>query len=360
MGIIKKLQLFYKAWKGNLSIDELSGLCAQCEDKLDKGLLSAQECLKMCFRRNLTEAEAETVAKSSWAVQNLYLQTVRDCELSEAEQAMLVRQMPWDMTKQFPAPLNDELAAELFAGKDARKIVAYCRQFVLPEKLELELIDNYRRSLTDESFAMPYGFLEKKLNGWKEALHRYLTANFSQGRMAGEASQQALLALNEAAMTVALMKCADILHNPLSEKTLTALIEGKNEEAIRVLLRESYLPTKVSPALTKCLPQLKYQDNIATLRHALAKVENELGRFLGAESPSANEFTAVQEYITHVGTEEQKAEFLEVWLLPMLYGEISPYMCAWVAYYYPEKAQQAYKVLREYAKSCAKKYKKRV
>lgn len=311
---------------------------------------TAQWLLKMYFKEPLRQEEMDLLVSSEYmTAQDIWLKAVKHREMSDIEQDGLVRQMPWNILREFPRELSKDYVAILFAERNPEKIVAYCRYFVLPEKFEKMLIEKYQQSLSENDTKMQYSKFGKSLiNGWGEALEVYLDGPYYQDkRLTSKDVQQKLLALNDEKITEKLILRCTIVENRLHGDTMWTLIEQNNVEAMRLLLRESYL--NGSRALinffNEKMPQLEAQYCISQHRRNLYEVEQRDGKFYGALIFTEREHRLVMKH--RLTAPDEMDEFVETHIKPLLLTRaFGPCMCAYIAYHFPQLADEALRNLQ--------------
>lgn len=313
----------------------------------------ARQLLKLYFKGHLQQAEADILVNSHMSVQYLWVETMRGKNLTDIELEMLVRRLPWYFTWTFPVRLSAVYLDILFAECNPKKIVAYCRDYCLPEEFENKLLEKYRQSITLPDVKMQYTKLGgRQINGWAEALERYLGPGYDKSeRFASKDVQLKLLMMQNADLTNALIKRCSIAKNILDGDVVWYLVEQHNEDALRLLLRESYLPNIMSllQKIEREMPQLKVPLAIAQYRREIYLIEQEKGMFLGALSFFPREHNIVCKYLETPETD--KAKFAELYILPWL-DKFRPCMCAYVAYHFPYLADKALAVTEDFSATC--------
>lgn len=309
--------------------------------------------LKLYFKGHLQQAEADVLVNSHMSAQGLWVESARGKVLTDIELEMLVRRLPWYSTWNFPVQLPAVYLDILFAECNPEKVVAYCRDFSLPEEFEKKLLEKYRQSLTLPDVKMQYTKLGgRQINGWAEALEKYLCFGYDKReRFASKEVQQKLLTIQNADLTNALIKRCSIAENVLNDSVVWSLVKLHDENALRLLLRESYLPNimMLLRKLKQEMPQLEVPLAIAQYRREIYLIEQEKGVFLGALSFLPYEHNIVCKYLE---TEESdKAVFAELYILPWL-SKFRPCMCAYVAYHFPYLADRALAVTQDFAATC--------
>ena len=313
----------------------------------------ARHLLKLYFKGHLQQAEADILVNSHLSAQELWVETVRDKSLTDIELEMLVRRLPWYFTWTFPVQLSAVYLDILFAESNTKKIMAYCRDFSLPEEFEKKLLEKYRQSLTLPDVKMQYTKLGgRQINGWAEAIEKYLHFGYgTDKRFASKDMQKKLLMMQNAALTNALIKRCSIVRNILHDDVVWYLVEQPNEDALRLLMRESYLPNimLLLQKIEREMPQLKVPLAIAQYRREIYLIEQEEGMFLGALSFFPREHNIVCKYLETPETD--KAKFAELYILPWL-DKFRPCMCAYVAYHFPYLADKALAVTEDFSATC--------
>ena len=309
---------------------------------------TAQWLLKMYFRKPLRQEEMDLLVSSKYTTaQDVWLDAAKHRKMSNIEQDGLVRSMPWNSLRKFPRELPDDYIAVLFAERNPQKIVAYCSYFVLPEKFEKMLIEKYRQSLNEKDAKMQYCKLGiSRINGWGEALEAYLEGPYYTGvRFASKEVQKQLIELNDQSLIEKLILRCSIVENCLHGDTMWALIEQNNVEAMRLLLRDSYLngSSALINFFNEKMPQLEFQEYISMHRRNLYEVEQRCGELLGALTFTEREQRLVMKH--HSTAPDEIDEFVETYIEPLMHT-FGPCMCAYIAYYFPQLADKALKTLQ--------------
>ena len=332
-----------------MSIDEFSFLVGLVDDNafLAKSTMQmwAKKLLRIYFRHPLQKQQADILAKASLTVQDVWLESVCGRKLTDIELEMLVERMPWHSFRRFPQWLPEEYLQILFATRNPRKIVAYCREFALPLKFEKMLIEKYRCSLQKNDAKMTiFKFGRKEVNGWREALEAYLSG-VGDEKMTSCESQKMLLDLADDDLLYMLIERCSISSELLHQDVIWSLVEQHKTEALRLLLKVSSIPN--IPALIikleQKIPELKYQYYIAEKRYRCRIKELENGVFIGAIAPKPKELDLLLKYDKY--SADEKDEFAQIYLLPWLHT-FSPSMCAFMAYYFPQYAEDIWKALK--------------
>lgn len=356
MDTIKKISFLWKVLRGTLSIEEFSYLIGLVDTVFARQTAEcrfAKLLLKLYFKGHLQQAEADVLINSNMSAQDLWVEAVRGKTLTDIELEMLVRRLPWYFTWTFPVQLSAVYLDILFAECNPEKIVAYCCDFSLPEEFEKKLLEKYRQSLTLPDIKMQYTKLGgRQINGWAEALEKYLRFGYdTDKRFASKDMQKKLLMIQNADLTNALIKRCSIARNILHEDVVWYLVEQHNEDALRLLMRGSYLPNieLLLQKIEREMPQLKEPLAIAQYRREIYLIEQKRGVFLGALSFFPYEHNIVCKYL-ETG-EADKAKFAELYILPWL-DKFRPCMCAYVAYHFPYLADKALAVTEDFSATC--------
>lgn len=352
MRIITKIRFLWKVWRRTLSIEEFSELLNQCEvhwlSKPSADNKTAQWLLKRYFKKPLRREEMDLLVNSTHiTAQDIWLKVAKYRKLSNIEQDGLVRRMPWNFLREFPGKLSNDYIAILFAERNPEKIVAYCRHFVLPKKFEKMLIEKYQQSLNNEDTKMLYRKLGRSyINGWAEALDAYLEGPYYTGdRLASKEVQKQLIELNEQPLIEKLISRCSIIKNYLHGDTIWMLIEQNNVDAMRLLLRESYLngSSALMNFFNDKMPQLEPQECISRHRRNLYEVEQRCGELLGALTYTEREERLVMKH--HFTAPNEMDEFVETYIEPLIHT-FGPCMCAYIAYHFPQLAEKALRSLQ--------------
>ena len=353
MNIIKKIRFLWKVWRRTLSIEEFSDLVNLSEtsffaSKENNDTKFAGRLLKIYFKHPLTQEETDLLFNQGHlTAQDIWLKAVKHRKMSDNEQEGLVRRMPWHFMRRFPAKLSDDYIAILFAERNPQKITAYCRDFSLPVKFEKLLLEKYQQSLKTPDAKMQYRKISgKSIDGWAEALDVYLDGPYYTGdRFASRERQKQLLELNDQQLIEKLVARSSIVENRLHGDTMWALIKQNNVDAMRLLLRESYLngSSALINFFDEKMPQLEAQYCIAQHRRNLYEVEQRDGKFYGALTFTGREERLVIKHQTTAPDEMD--EFVETYIEPLMHT-FGPCMCAYVAYHFPQLANKALKTLQ--------------
>lgn len=315
----------------------------------------ARRLLKMYFKGNLQQIEADILVNSQISAQDLWVEAVRGKELNEVELELLVRHLPWYFTWSFPVQLSTNYLTILFAECNPEKIAAYCCNYALPEEFEKLLIEKYKQSLGKPDAKMMYTTPGGRvINGWAKALRTYLTFGGIEGeRLTSKEVQKQILMLGDDCLTEALIKRCSIVKNILDDDIIWDLVERHKEKELRLLLLESYIPNL--PALMleieRKMPGLQDAIAIANYRRDVYLLEQKHCVFLGALTPLPRETSIINKYLE--SSETDKAEIAELYIKPWL-NSFKPCMCAYVAYHFPDFAAQARSVAKNFATKCLK------
>ena len=340
MSIIRKKHLAWKVWRRTLSSEDFLVLLNL---STGMGFGSWNEgkrvfrLLKRYFKQPLTLEEMNLLCAPAYDLaQDDWLMAKRQKPMTGIEENVMVKYMPWNIVRKFPHKLSAGALAVLFAERDPLKIVAYCREFDLPGDFEMLLIDKYEESLKKPDEKMRYTYLGKTyFNAWQTALEAYLEAmDIEDQRMLYKVVQLRLLDLNDPEVTKKLILRSSIVENRLHEDVIWHLINTNNVEAVRLILRESYLPSNaLSDFVDQKMPQLQLQVSWAKIRRSVYLREQKNKVFLGALTFDEREMHLVRKYAFLQPGHEK--EYAETYIVPGL-GTFKPCMCAWIGYYFPE------------------------
>ena len=356
MNIIEKIRFLWKTWRRTLSIDEfstllnLSGTTYFAKQSSDNK--TARWLLGIYFKASLRPEEQKLLTSSLYSkAQDQWLKIAKHRNLTDEEQYMLVHQMPWNFLRRFPKKLSDTYVEALFDDRNPLKIVAYCRSFALPEKFEKFLIENYQKSLKTIDEKMQYQkYGNRTINGWAEALIAYLEGpDFRDKRLTAKDVQIQLLHLNDDKIVEKLILRCSIIENILHEDIIWELIDKNKADALRLLLRESYLagsPSQINHFEAK-MPQLKAQMLIAKLRREQYLLEQEKHVFIGALVFKPREDFLIQKHHLYQSEDQNNLdEFVKLYIQPQI-NTFGSCMCAYIAYHFPQLANDALKHLQE-------------
>lgn len=349
MTIIEKLVCWYKARFSQLSDKEFTAL-------RDAYKLAStpfiERILATYFRHHIPKnSEVNIICEGNYSFQQLYvLNTPRGRKLSEYEQHCWVYFMPLGGPYRFPSALDEPALTELLDSGAPCKIAAYVRDFALPEKFELRLLELCKK---EEKKRFP-------LNTYHSAVFNYLTF-CRESRMTSPTSQRALLAINDEKLTEALMKLSSLDNCLLAGEVIADLIADRNKAALSLLLFKSYVADKdLVQKMLEAFPQLKWQYEISKLRRPMRKLEKDTGEFFGIEAPTALEQKLILGYLgIRKDDDERRGIFIRIRVLPRLKSTAgSPYFCAWAAYNFPETSEKAYQSVRSAAEYLRSRFKK--
>ena len=302
--------------------------------------------LKRYFKQSLSSKELDTLVNFGFTTaQDDWLKAMRYREASYEETKAIIDKMPWHTLRRFPFELPKAFLAMLFAYRNPQKIVAYCRDYALPEVYEKDLIENYRQSLKTPDNKMQYTYFGGgSVNGWAKALEVYLDGSHFDGRLTTKDTQMKLLDLGDNKITEKLILRCNIIRNPLHVDVLWRLISEGYDDMIRLLLRESYIvaPPLMVDLIERRMPQVLAQYHIAKLRRATYLKEQQKRIFLGGLTFTDREKWIVRKH-QHTATEDME-DFVLTCIKPWL-NSFSPCMCAYLAYYFPELADELWKGL---------------
>ena len=336
MNIIRKIRFHLKVWRRTLSIDDFALLLAWSSSLFDPSPNEkmAQRLLKKYFKHPLSSEELTLLADEKYlTAQNLFLEALKQRPMTDKEQNFLVGAMPWNFLKRFPAKLSDAYVSLLLAKRNPLKIAAYCHDFDLPSRFEKELLAKYRQSLMrrDEKMFYRNTFGKTEINGWHKALISYLEG--SGNRFLSIESQSQILDFNDDEITQKLVSRASIADHFIYRNNLKKLIENNNVEAVRLLLRESYIIPEFKDLLFKHMPQLKTQYDIAEERRYWYEKEQKDQCFYGAQSFTPYELNFVLKH--QEMSPDDDGEFKETYIIPF-FGRFGSCMRAYIGYYYPD------------------------
>ena len=317
-----------------MSLDEFSNLLESTASFTAENSKNAQRLLAIYFRKPLKEEEINLLVKASFGIaQNLWLNAAKKRKLYHHEILYMIKYMPWNVTRSFPAELPEFYLAELFSGRDPYKIVSYCRSYVLPEKFEQLLIDEYRKNLLNPDEKMQILLVGKSIDGWAKALGTYI--EFDDGslkRFKSKELQKQIIDLNNPKMTAKLASCCNIIQKYLHDDIVMYLLERNDVETLRIILREGYLDVSFRDLLKEKMPQLLSQFYIALIRRE-RYLENEYN--YDALCLRKREAALVQMQLTT--DPEEMADFEEYYIKPFLHS-FCLCMLAHIAYYFPDLA----------------------
>lgn len=353
MKIIKKLCFLWKVWRRTLSIEEFSFLLHQSEiswlSSQTADTKFIEKLLRLYFKHPLRQDELDLLINTghTTTAQDLWLDTVKHRSLTTEEEDGLVRRMPWHFMRRFPCKLSDDYITVLFVERNPLKIISYCRSFAMPKKYEKMLLDRYAASLQSPDPKMQYRKHSGTfINGWAEALEVYLEGPYYTGeRFASKDIQRQLIDLNEQRLTEKLISRCSIIKNCLHGDTMWALIEQNNVDAMRLLLRESYLngSSALMNFFNDKMPQLETQECISRHRRNLYEIEQRDKVFYGALTFTKREQNLVLKH--HLTAPADMDEFVETYIKPFIHT-FGPCMCAYVAYHFPQLAHEALQSLQ--------------
>ena len=340
MTIIEKFVCWYKARFSQLTDKEFIALRNAYKPK-ETPLIG--RILATYFHRHAPrDSEMNIICEGNWAFKQLYaLNTPRGRKLSKYEQHCWVFFITTGGPYRFPSALDEPALTELFDCTRPGKVTSYVRDFALPEKFEMRLLELCR---TEKKKPFP-------LNSYRRAMSNYLSF-CREKRLTAPAAQKALLALNDKELTEDLLKCCTLENCILADEVIAELIASRNEDALSLLLFQSYVADNdLAQKMLEAFPQLKWQYEISKLRKPMRKLEKDTKQFFGIEAPTTSEFQLILGYAGIKKDDEDRQEaFIKIRLLPKLKSKASsPYFCAWAAYNFPDTAEKAYQSVRSTA-----------
>ncbi len=301
--------------------------------------------LKRYFKHPLNHEEIDALMHIGYSVaQDDWLKAMRYREASYEETKAIIDKMPWHMLRRFPFELPKPFLIMLFAYRNPQKIVAYCRDYALPEDYEKDLIENYRLSLKSPDNKMQYTYFGgSSVNGWAKALEEYL-GGFNGERMTTKEAQLRLLDLGSGEIIKKLILRCNIARNPLHEDVIWRLIAEGYVDMVRLMLRESYIVAQplMVDLMEKRMPQVLPLYYIAQYRRKVYLSEKD--KYI---MPSSLMFQNNEKWIIkrHIHTPaDDMDDFVLTCVKPRI-GTFSPSMCAYLAYYFPELADDLLKGL---------------
>ena len=352
MKTIKKAKLLLKVLVRALSDNDFSMLLNLSEQHFsvsssDRSDNTARWLLKLYFKKPLDKEQLELLSDRYYmTAQDLWLKSAKKRNFSGIETDYLVKKIPWNLFRFFPFKLPRFSLSDLFDERDPYKLINYCREYILPEDFELLLIEKYRQSLLKRDEKMQFILLDDGMsNGWEKTLIAYLEGvNVTDRRCATANVQKSILELNNFEITKKLVSRWNIGMNCLTYKSVEYLINCGYDELLRILLRDSYLDSDFEKLIHDKTPNLMMQYYIASLRRKF---------YLEGQS-SENYWKAImftpyeQDLIeVHESTLESDIdEFVNRKIKPNI-SSFGSCMCAYLAYHFPNLAQDLYKSLRD-------------
>lgn len=302
--------------------------------------------LKRYFKQPLNSEELDVLASFGFTTaQDDWLKAMRGREASYEEMKVMIEKMPWHMLRRFPFELPKAFLAMLFAYRNSQKIVAYCRDYALPERFEEDLIENYRQSLKTPDDKMQYTYFGgSSVNGWAKALEVYLDGSHFDERLTTKDIQMKLLDLGDNKIIEKFILRCNIIRNPLHEDMIWRLISEGYVDMIRLMLRESYIvaPPLMVDLIEKRMPKVLAQYYIAKLRRETYLKEQQKRIFLGGLTFTDREKWIVERHQKTAA--DDMDDFVLTSVKPWI-NSFSPCMSAYLAYYFPELADDLLKGL---------------
>lgn len=339
-----------------MSIEEFStllrfGAISFFAQKVSFDAKVARWLLKRYFKQPLNSEKLDVLVNFGFTTaQDDWLEAMRGRKASYEETKAIIDKMPWHTLRRFPFELPKAFLAMLFAHRNPQKIVAYCRDYALPEVYEKDLIENYRLSLKSPDNKMQYAYFGgNSVNGWAKALEVYLDCSHFDERLTTKDTQMKLLDLGDNKITEKLILRCNIIKNPLHEDVIWRLIDEGYVDMIRLMLRESYIvaPPLMVDLMEKRMPQVLAQYYIAQRRRNTYLKEQKEKAFFGGLT-----FTNREEWIVrkHQQTATEDMEDFVLTCVKPWINSFSPCMCAYLAYYFPELAGELSRSLSGFEK----------
>lgn len=353
MNTIKKMYYLFKARFGTFTEDEFYALCAKfadnvyCIDKRED--LDAKKILKVFFAHQTPNLrQLEIVYNINDDLKWLYLLFISPRrKITFDEEKFLTTEMNFGPLFRFPKKLSEGGLIHLFnENKKISRITTYVRDYELPEKWELELIERYELNKAEEEDKAEKSYSKES---YKTALYTYLSSSFHK-KCKSKYVQKRLLEVIDEDSWESLCKTQTLSSNVLSEDTIGELIGKGYAKALKSLLEQSYLPTvDLQKRLYAAFEDLRWELEISKLRHALHHLERETKIQLYVTFPTKDEEKIILQSLSQ-GTQPVFIE--SVVQAHLRSGFATPYYYAWVASSYPEYKEEAYKCLRKYAEEC--------
>lgn len=274
----------------------------------------------------------------------LYLEAIPDNRaLTDDEQMYLAGLMEFGPTHHFPQAINNRALVHLFGSGNVKRIAAYAKDFTLPERFELEIIERYGKQ---KPYCNRHRFGKCD---YQDVLKAYLSSYAHPKCQSEEVQNKLLEVVDDEDMWVALCSNQNMDDNVLSEHTIRELIDRKYRKALRALLMHSFIPSAdLRSHLLAKLPKLKWELEISKIRRALRKLEKQTNVFWGVEAPNYKEAKIIEECLTAAN---QLAYIEQNVLTRLSSGRATPYFCAWATDEYPHLGEDAYKCLRGFAEN---------
>ena len=343
MNIIGKLKNLFKARFGTFTEKEFGALCTSYSESafFDSKKQNAGSVLGVYFRHKIpTQTELNTVYKCGDELKWLYLRNIsKKRKLTDYEQKYMAAFMNFGPVFRFPQQLNDEAVQCLFEVSDIRRISTYVRDFMLPERFELELIRRYELQKPYVTPSKAWG------RDYRYVLDQYLD-HVTPGRCSSFKVQEELLRVADEELWEKLCSSQNMTVNVLEKNTIRELISHGYDKALRALLMHSFIPTQeLQCCLLSAFPGLKWELEISKIRHALRKIEVESGKILGVEIPTHHEAMIIEASFLV----EDMSDFAEYSVKPRIkHGIATPYFCAWAVSVCPGLGEEAYDCLRNF------------
>ncbi len=345
MNIFKIIANLYKARFGTFTDDEFRTLCERYSNVngrvIHDGKKGVSAVLSVFFSHQTPTLGQLNAVYDSGDVRWLYLRNISPTrQLTAEEEQYLATLMDFGPVYRFPRKLGDVAVSLLFESGNIRRIAEYVRDYALPERFELELIERYEMQ---KPYANPDSYSRPD---YAYALKQYLSS-CRQPKCQTKRVQDRLLKVADENMWEGLCASQDMTKNLLENNTIRELIAKRYAKALRALLMHSFIPTQeLQRYLYATFPELKWELEISKVRHALRKLEKRTGEFWGVEAPDFDEYKIIDESIIA----DDQLSFIEKKVqLRIDNGNATPYFCAWATDEYPHLGESAYQCVRRFA-----------
>ena len=347
MGIIKFIWNLFKARFGTFTDEEFEALCKEYSryggGLFDKHVKPTKLFLSIFFAHNVPTSRQLTILYdcSGNDLKWLYLSKISKKRLLTADEQMrMASDMPFDSVYRCPQRLCDEAVVCLFAGNDTDtdSLVSYVRDFELPERYELELIERYstQKASQEADFDHDYRYV----------LNEYLSS-LAHKKCRTLRVQKRLLEVGDEELLMGLCNSQSLAENALFSEIMRSLAELGYERAFDALLHNSFIADrKLQSKVYSAFPKLRWKLEISKVRRALYVLEKKNEQQWFVDAPSMKELEIIQ---TGEVTNDQLV-FIAHMVLPRLKDDTAtPYFCAWAADEYPHLGESAYKCIRRFA-----------
>ncbi len=347
MNIIKRIYLWWKALRDDLTDAQFVQLCEACAEDMTGAEASV---MSTYLSHNVpTRDRIRYLYINGEGLSRMYLETLYKRDVTEQEQYYLVNFMKWQPDDTWPCELSVPNINELFDTEMPSKIARYAAKYRLPEKYEIKLLERCAREDAED---------KKDKNSYYQVLNTYVLCGDLRRKFRSKDSQRALLALNDDKVFRRIIRLCTIDENYIHPRVIDRMLKEGKDNLLRLIFRESYIDSaEQRDAIVAKFLSLKHIATISAIRKEIRKIEQQTGQYFGAAFPKAEE----AEYILRscqydLSNVQGKQAFIEA-LKPLLQASPSPHLCAWAAYHFPELGDLACQKTRQLGERLVKEYK---